>query len=124
LHIHSTDLFVQAGGKIFIHCHRKLTPTTGLIANPNYDYMTDAPDDMTCMGETTNIFDQKWVRKMSTERARYQWATNLMKYQGSILPNGGNLNGEGILNEAKENIKELSDELDSEYSLPADFYVG
>jgi hypothetical protein len=47
-----------------------------------------------------------------------------MKYQGSILPNGGNLNGEGILNEAKENIKELSDELDSEYSLPADFYVG
>ena len=71
-----------------------------------------------------NLFDEKWVKRMSTARAQLQWGKNLMKYTGSTLPNGGTLNGDKIYDEAKYDVEALTLQLHEEYELPADFFVG
>jgi hypothetical protein len=111
LHLFETP---AANNHLFIHVYKKLTPTTGTVTFGS----------TTVSGETTNLYDHKWVKAMAVERARYQWAVNLMKYAGSTLPNGGQLNYEGIMNEAKENLVRLREELDNTYKLPADFQIG
>lgn len=74
--------------------------------------------------EETYIYDQKWIKAYAVELCRRQWAYNLMKYSGSILPNGLTMNAEAILSEAKENIQNLLDELEATYTLPIDFFIG
>ena len=110
-----------------IQCYRKLTPQELLVDNPAYDPL--GPVDPVAnppqiLQETTNIFDQKWIKRMSTEKARYQWGTNLIKYGGSVLPNGGTLNYQGILDMAEKNIDTLLKELFEEMELPADFFIA
>jgi hypothetical protein len=116
--------FIDYGGPVLIHCYKTLHPQEGSILNPNYICGVDDPGLSTISGETTNIYDHIWIRKMTVEKARYQWAVNMMKYSGTVLPNGGSLNVDGILNEAKENITKLEEELDSTYQLPPDFMIG
>ena len=110
-----------------IQCYRKLTPQELLVDNPAYDPL--GPVDPVAnppqiLQEMTNIFDQKWIKRMSTEKARYQWGTNLIKYGGSVLPNGGTLNYQGILDMAEKNIDTLLKELFEEMELPADFFIA
>lgn len=118
--------FIDAGGPVLLHCYKFLQPKEGTILNPNFIPGIDDPNvvSTTVTGETTNIYDHIWIKKMTVEKARYQWATNMMKYSGTVLPNGGSLNVDGILNEAKENITKLEEELDSTYQLPPDFMIG
>lgn len=117
--VNNTDCLIQ--------CYRKLTPQEMLIDNPAYDLLgpvdpvTNPPQ---ILQETTNIYDQKWIKRMSTEKARYQWGANLVKYGGSVLPNGGTLNFQGILDMAEKNIDVLLKELFEELELPADFFIG
>ena len=72
-----------------------------------------------------NIYNEKWIKRMATARAKLQWGNNIgLKYQGSILPNGGTLNGSGIIDQANAEITTLTEELHNVYELPTDFYVG
>ncbi len=72
-----------------------------------------------------NIFNERWIKRMSLARSKYQWGWNLSsKYGGSILPNGMTLNGEFIMNEAKLEIDFCMNELHREFELPTDFFVG
>lgn len=71
-----------------------------------------------------NIYNEKWIRNMCVAKCQKQWAQNLLKYGGSVLPNGGVLNAEFLYNEAKEKEKELMESLMSDYQLPCDFYVA
>lgn len=71
-----------------------------------------------------NIYDNKWVQQYSTALARYQWGINLMKHEGSTLPNGLTLNSQGILQLAKEEISELKEQLHNEWEVLPDFFIG
>jgi hypothetical protein len=71
-----------------------------------------------------NLYDEKWVKRMAVARAQLQWGKNLMKYTGSVLPNGGTLNADKIYDEAKLDVEALTTQLHEEYALPADFYIG
>lgn len=70
------------------------------------------------------IYDVKWIQQYASALARRQWAYNMMKYEGSVLPNGLTLNATGILQEAKEAITELKEQLHDEWEYPVDFFVG
>ncbi len=74
--------------------------------------------------EITNIYNELIIRKLATEYSRRQWAHNLMKYGGSVLPNGLMLNANDILQEANTNIQQLELDLHEQYELPIDFFVG
>jgi hypothetical protein len=95
---------------VMLHCYKKNVPK----------YTTDV--DGTDV-EDTNIYSELWIRNMAYRQCQYQWASNLLKYSGSALPNGLQLAVPEILAEAKEGIAELKEEL-SNYELPIDFMIG
>jgi len=104
------DLHIFApstGENVMLHVYQKLDTTDASGSN-----------------EIHNIYNEKWIKDMSCARAQYQWAMNWLKYQGSTLPNGGQLNMEFIYNEAKDKIEKLSQDLEDRYSLPCDFFMG
>lgn len=96
-----------------------------------YYKCTDIDEDLDAVDSTggakpvyTNIFDVKWVKQFATELARRQWADNLIKYEGSTLPNGLQLNPAGIAARADAEIERLRLQLHEEYELPVDFFIG
>jgi len=98
--------------KIILHVYKKLDLTSTPVSAGATRYHEE------------NIFNEKWIKRMSIARAQLQWGKNLYKYQGSTLPNGGSLNAEFIYNEAKEQIEKLTESLSNDYALPNDFFLG
>jgi hypothetical protein len=87
-------------------------------------YMRNVPTYDQSGNESSNIYNEIWVRQFSTEKARHQWAINLMKFGGSNLPGGVVLNVEAMLNEANTNIERLTTQLMDENTLPVAFFIG
>lgn len=98
-------------------------------------YLLDPPDENYTAGilyyqridysnSNSLVYDHPWIKKYSTALTKKQWGDNLIKYTGSLLPDGLQLNGETILSEAKEEIERLEDELEMVWRLPTDFFVG
>nr|BCU99836.1 MAG: hypothetical protein CM15mV30_1360 [uncultured marine virus] len=52
---------------------------------------------------------------------KLQWGNNLIKFQGVQMPGGVTLNGEQIYNEAKEEKRQIEEEVSLKYELPVDF---
>lgn len=73
---------------------------------------------------TSMIYDEPWIKKYTTALARQQWADNLLKYSGSVLPTGLQMNAEAILTRANEEIEKLDLELEEVWKLPTDFYIA
>jgi hypothetical protein len=109
LHLHATP---HGDNKAVMQIYQKLD-------------LTGTPISGSTRYEEENIYDDRWVKRMVTERARLQWGTNIgLKYQGSVLPNGGTINGQGIIEMAEKNIEALTTELHETYEMPTDFFVG
>lgn len=70
------------------------------------------------------IYNNEWVKEFIVEKFRMLWGSNLRKYKGMKLPGGVEFNGEEIYKEAKENIKELKEELETKYQEPPDLFIG
>lgn len=87
-------------------------------------YIKIAPVEDEHGHEVTNIYNELIIRKLATEYCRKQWGHNLMKYGGSVLPNGLMLNANDILQEANTNIQQLELDLHEQYELPIDMMIG
>ncbi len=72
--------------------------------------------------EITTIYDNTWVQKYSAALCKKTWGENLGKYEGATLPGGVSLNYQRIIEEAREEIEKLEEELYSKYAEPIDFY--
>lgn len=70
------------------------------------------------------IYRDKWLRWYLVALLKYQWAWNLLKYEGQTLPGGVTVNASDMLSEAKEEKEKLEKELESKYQLPTLFEVG
>ena len=92
---------INAGEFIVIECIRKQDPTT-----------------------FTDIFNDVWLKKYTTAKLKLQWGQNLIKFEGIVLPGGITLNGRQLVDDAKEEIKELEEELRLGYELPVMDIVG
>jgi len=109
-----------------LHIHGNITGNTNVIIQlyQKLDLQTTLSNDGVSY-EEEKIYDDKWIKRMATARAQLQWGKNIgLKYQGSVLPNGGTLNGQGIIDMANTDIEKLSEELKNVYTLPIDFFVG
>lgn len=73
---------------------------------------------------TGSIFNNSWVRDYTTSLVKYQWGSNLNKYQGITMVGGVTFNGEQIMNEAKEEILKHLDDLRTTWELPPIFMMG
>jgi len=74
--------------------------------------------------DSGSIFNNSWVRDYSTALVRYQWGSNVNKYQGINMVGGVTFNGDAIISEAKEEMLRLLEELRQTWELPPMFMVG
>lgn len=74
--------------------------------------------------EWTEIYNDRWLKAYATALIKFQWGSNMGKYDGIQLPGGVTMNGEAIKNEAKEEIDVLEEKLLDEHADPVDFFVG
>lgn len=71
-----------------------------------------------------NVYNELWIKKYSIASARYYWGTNLIKYDGSLLPEGMTLNASAILDIAEKEKDELKTELYEVHMTPSKFFIG
>ena len=69
-------------------------------------------------------YNEHWLKEYTTALFKQQWGQNLSKYDGLQMLGGVTLNGRKILDEAKEELKELKEELRSTYELPPLDLIG
>jgi hypothetical protein len=71
-----------------------------------------------------SIYENRWFQKYATALTKLQWGNNLAKYTGGLLPSGASLNFDRIIDDAKQQIEELEEELETTYQEPVDFMIG
>ena len=72
----------------------------------------------------SDAWGDRWLQEYCTEKIKYQWGTNLSKFNGMQLPGGVTFNGQTIKEEAKAAIDSLEKEMISSYSLPVMDMIG
>jgi hypothetical protein len=72
----------------------------------------------------TDVWKDRWLQNYATAKIKYQWGTNLTKFNGMQLPGGVTFNGEQILQDAREEIRQLEEDMISSYSLPVHDMIG
>lgn len=72
----------------------------------------------------TDLWKDRFLQNYATAKIKYQWGSNLTKFNGMTLPGGVQFNGEQILSDAREEIQRLEEEMASSYSLPAVDMIG
>ena len=68
-----------------------------------------------------NILNKKCI---TTAKLKLQWGQNLIKFDGVLLPGGITLNGRQLVDDAKEEITQLEEELRLGYELPVMDIIG
>ena len=71
-----------------------------------------------------NIYDVKWVQQYAVALARRQWGINLMKYDGTVLPNGMTINSASMIDMAEVSKTHLMEQLREEWQEPVDFFIA
>lgn len=71
----------------------------------------------------TDLYNDVWIKKYATAKVKQRWGNNLRKYKDLALPGGAYLNGENIMNEATEEIKQLEDDMINNQA-PLSFMLG
>jgi hypothetical protein len=92
---------VAAGEYIIAECYRVLDPDT-----------------------YTDMWKDRWLQNYATAKIKYQWGSNLTKFEGMQLPGGVQFNGQKILDDAQDEIRRLEEEMNTSYSLPVMDMIG
>tara|TARA_Y100001972_G_C7633013_1_gene317774 strand:+ start:134 stop:1501 length:1368 start_codon:yes stop_codon:yes gene_type:complete len=71
-----------------------------------------------------DVWKDRWLQNYATAKIKYQWGSNLTKFNGMTLPGNVQFNGEQILNDAREEIQRLEDEIFTSHTLPASDMIG
>ena len=94
-----TDITV--GEYLVIECFRKLDPTV----------MTDVYNDI-------------YLKRYVTALIKKQWGANLLKFRGTKLPGGLELNGREIYDEGVKELSDLRDRSSMDYEMPPLDFIG
>lgn len=71
-----------------------------------------------------DVWKDRWLQSYASAKIKYQWGSNLTKFVGMSLPGNVQFNGEQILNDARDEIRQLEEEMISSYSLPVHDMIG
>lgn len=71
-----------------------------------------------------DVWKDRWLQQYAIAKIKFQWGSNLTKFMNMQLPGGIQFNGEQILNDAREEIRRLEDEMINSYSLPVSDMIG
>ena len=76
------------------------------------------------IGDTTELWNNSFMKDYSTALVKEQWGMNLSKFEGVQLPGGVTLNGRAIREDARAEISQLKEQMSTSFELPVDFTVG
>lgn len=71
-----------------------------------------------------SIYNNVWLKKYCVALAGIQWAVNISKYGGAMLPGGVSLNYDIINDRYTSQVESLEEELDTTYNEPVDMMIG
>lgn len=92
---------INAGDYIIIDCERALNPS-------------DFP----------KIYNDSWLKRYLTSMIKKQWGTNLIKFSGTKLPGGVEINGRQYYDDAVGELREIEEKMQSTYELPPLDMIG
>ena len=92
---------VAAGSFIIIDCYRALDPE-----------------------QFHQIYNDSWVKKYYVAALKKQWGQNLIKFRGTKLPGGIEMNGREIYDDGVRELEEIKNDMSSTYELPPLDFVG
>ena len=73
--------------------------------------------------DAPRMYGDSWLKHYTTALIKKQWGTNLKKFSGMQLPGGVTIDGDKIYQEAKDEIRELEEDLRNK-SAPLEFMMG
>jgi len=71
-----------------------------------------------------DVWSDRWLQNYTIQKIKYQWGSNLSKFIGMQLPGGVQFNGEKIMNDAKDEIAKMEEDMILNYSLPVADMIG
>ena len=92
---------LNAGKVIIIDCYRALDPE-----------------------EFCEIYNDSWVKKYLVAAIKKQWGQNLIKFTGTKLPGGIEMNGRQLYDDGVKELEEIKQDMSSTYELPPLDFVG
>ena len=94
---------------------------------------SEAPIGTTVIAECYAVIDpeqynrawnDRWLKEYATALIKRSWGNNLKKFSNIQLPGGVMLNGDKIYQEAEGEIKDLHDQMETQYGAPLEFYLN
>ena len=77
--------------------------------------------DMNKCGGCWNDF---FLKKYLTSLIKRQWGQNLIKFKGTKLPGGIELNGREIYDDAEKELEAITSKMSTDYELPPYDFIG
>jgi hypothetical protein len=74
--------------------------------------------------EPSDVYNDMFLKELSTALIKLQWGQNLSKYEGIQLPGGTVMNGEKIFNEAQEEVMRVKEDARKNWEAPLSLFVG
>ena len=72
----------------------------------------------------TGVYNDTFFKKYLNSLIKRQWGQNLIKFKGTKLPGGIELNGREIYDDAERELEDLRSKMTSEYELPPYDFIG
>ena len=72
----------------------------------------------------SDVYNDMFLKQYLTALIKQQWGANLIKFEGMQLPGGVTLNGRQIFDDATEELSQIREQMQLNYEMPVDFYVG
>jgi hypothetical protein len=74
--------------------------------------------------EFSKLYNDSFLKKYLTALIKKQWGQNLIKFRGTKLPGGIELNGREIYDDAEKELQELKEKMALEHELPPYDFIG
>ena len=72
----------------------------------------------------SKIYNDTFVKKYLTALIKRQWGINMMKYSGTRLPGGIELNGRQYFEDGQRELDDIKQRMSSEYEIPPFDLIG
>ncbi len=72
----------------------------------------------------TQGYNDSFVKKYLTALIKKQWGQNLIKFKGTKLPGGIELNGREIYDDAIKDLEDIKERMSTEYEVPPLDFIG
>lgn len=72
----------------------------------------------------SDVWKDRWLQNYATAKIQEAWGRNLTKFTGMNLPGGVQFNGEKILDDAREDIRRMEEDMLISFSLPVTDMIG